>query len=174
MADLLPGFDAPAQPRPRNWHNYADYRVVHERQTDALVERGVVVTQTLEFLEQYSSVTRALERVHLAGRIALSSGALMDIDKWLGVRDHNGRAEVVTDVYSYHAWMVDSEGAEFPILRYDNADDDDLASLHRHRFYTDGTQRERTEPVAADRMPYLNEVIEEADRIGWAHPLCSN
>ncbi|TAJ17316.1 MAG: hypothetical protein EPO65_11400 [Dehalococcoidia bacterium] len=167
MADLLPGFESAAEPRPRNWHNYDDYRLVHERQMDALVQRGVIVAENVEFREQYSSITQELERVRVIGRITLSSGALLDVDKWLGVRDHNGRPEVIADVYAYHAWVVEPDGTELPIFRYDNSDDDDLASLHRHRYYTDGTQRERTEAVPHDRMPYLSEVIEEADRLGY-------
>lgn len=172
MADLLPGFVPPADLRPRQWHTYDNYRVVHDKQMELLEARGVVLSHDVAFYEDFSSVTGELERVHLDGRIELSSGAKVRVDKWLAVqRDRIGRLEVVADVYAYHAWIVGSDGSELPLFRYDNADDDDLASLHRHRFYDDGTPRELTEPVPAEQMPYLNEVIEEADRLAWNHPL---
>jgi len=124
----------------------------------ALINEGVVTRETLRFSE-FLDGNRLIE-VNLAGRLATSSGGILSVDKWLTVDDRDGRLYVRTREYSYHAWIL-RPSPRRDLFRYDNSHGA-FDTLHRHRFDTDGAER-GSDPIEADLMPPLADVIREAE-----------
>jgi uncharacterized protein DUF6516 len=158
MADLLPDAPTPPGPWPRDWHEYSNYQVVHERHMEALASEGVVVHETLRFLEIFEGTD--LIEVNLVGRLETLSGGIVSVDKWLTVDDRDGRFYVRTREYSYHAWV------RFPaprrdLFRYDNSHGD-FDTLHRHCFNVDGGEHDSV-AIKPEWMPPLADVIREAE-----------
>lgn len=162
MADQLPHLaPTPGGRWPRSWHEYANYRVVHENATEALVREGLVVSDTTEFREAVDPGGRLLQ-VNVRGRVLTSGGAVVIVNKWLDVQtDDFNRAAVLTSEYDYHAYRVAPPRRD--LFRYDSCHG--LPDLHVHRFHTDGIEVERPSPIALERMPPLNEIIREADAL---------
>lgn len=160
MADLLPDAPPPSGGRwPRDWHDYANYQVVHDSQMTALYNEGVVVRDTLEFIEGRAR-TGVLLEVNLRGRVHTAAGAILTVNKWLVVEPREGAPRVRTREYDYHAHVLHPRPGR-DLFRYDNAHGD-IDTLHRHRFDLDGTDR-GTQPVDPDTMPPLSWIIREAD-----------
>ena len=162
MASEIPEHAPPARgSRRRGWHEYGDYRLVHENQIGRLLDSGVLTEDTLSFEEQTAGGGRLTE-VSLQGRVETATGPVLSVEKRYTVRYVRGRAEVRTAEYRYHAF---SPGPPLrDLFRYDNCHGD-LDTLHRHAFDADGREADVTE-IAHDAMPWLSEVIEEAHRAG--------
>jgi hypothetical protein len=158
VADLLPDPPTPSGgPWPRKWHRYEGYRLVHDKQHEALRSERVVLRDTVTFYEIRDRRGRLVE-VNVKGRIKTRAGAILVVNKWLSVRTQKDRVVVRTREYDYHAFM---RGPRRDLFRYDNchgAPD----TLHRHRFDVDGVAREDV-PIPVAAMPLLAHVVREAD-----------
>ena len=148
--------------RTRNWHGFNNYREVHDSQMLRLAAEGVVAEDGLSFVERTDG--GALTSVELIGRVLTTSGAVLAVEKQLGVRYVRGRPEVLTDEYRYHAWLPGPPRRD--LFRYDNCHGG-LDTLHRHGYGPDGRELDPL-PVAHAALPWLSEVIEEAQRLGAA------
>ena len=161
MASEIPDHAPPARGRRRRgWHEYGDYRLVHENQIGRLTESGVVTDDTLSFDEQTAG--GRLTEVSLYGRVETATGPILSVEKRYQVRHVRGRPEVRTAEYRYHAFIPGPPLRD--LFRYDNCHGD-LDTLHRHAFGADGHERGVAE-IAHDALPWLSEVIEEAYRAG--------
>lgn len=163
MVDLLP--EPPPPPGghwPRNWHEYQNYQVVHSAYMTVLYEEGVVIRDTLQFIETRDG--GLLLQVNLLGRVHTASGALLHVNKWLDVEDRGGVTCVMTGLYDYHAYLPDRNGSQRNLFRYDNSHGG-VETLHRHRFDIEGTDRGQVD-VVPERMPPLSHVIEETEWLG--------
>ena len=130
---------------------------------NALFDEGVVVRDTQRFRENTTADGRLTE-VNLRGRVYTASGAVLVVNKWLEVR-HRARAEVRTHEYAYHAF-VRSLPRRRDLFRYDHCHGG-LETLHCHRYESPGATA-RLEPVAHDELPWLSEIIREAEQAAAA------
>ena len=140
----------------RDWHEYGNYRQVHQNQMDRLIESGTVRTDELSFGEE-KNARGEIAGATLSGRVRTASGAVLEVEKRFGVRYLRGRAQVRTVEYRYHAWLPGRSRRH--LFRYDNH----RGGPRRHGYGADGRELE-AEPVAD--LPWLSEVIEEAQRLG--------
>ena len=158
----MPESPAPAS-RPRGWHEYGNYRLVHRNQMDRLIASGVVIADESDF-EEETDARGEITEAELSGRVYTSSGAVLSPEKEFEVRYRRGRAEVRTREYRYHAWLPGPPRRD--LFRYDNCHGG-LDTLHRHGYAPDGRELDPL-PVAHADLPWLSEVIEEAQRLGAA------
>ena len=149
--------------RPRGWHEYGNYRVVHRNQMDRLIASGVVTADESDF-EEEPDARGGIARARLIGRVHIAGGTVLNVSKLFTVRYRRGRAEVRTREYRYHAWLPGPPRLD--LFRYDNCHGG-LGTLHRHGYAPDGRGLDPL-PVAHADLPWLSEVIEEAQRIGAA------
>ena len=161
MASEIPRHAQPARgSRRRGWHEYGDYRLVHENQILRLLDSGVVTDDTLSFEGQTAG--GRLTEVSLQGRVTTATGPILSVEKRYHVRYVRGRAEIRTAEYRYHAFIPGPPVRD--LFRYDNCHGG-LDTLHRHAFGAGGHERDVAD-LAHDAMPWLSEVIEEAHRAG--------
>ena len=153
----------PAGSRPRGWHEYGNYRLVHRNQMARLIAAGVVVADESTFREETDSRGEITE-AGLIGRVHTAGGAVLSVEKDFEVRYRRGRVEVQTSEYRYHAWLPGPPLRD--LFRYDNCHGG-LDTLHRHGYGPDGREL-APRPVAHAGLPWLSEVIEEAQRLGAA------
>ena len=158
----MPEPPAPAS-RPRGWHEYGNYRLVHRNQMDRLIASGVVIADESDFAE-VTGARGEIARAKLTGRIHIAGGVVLNVSKIFEVRYRRGRLEVRTDEYRYHAWLPGPPRRD--LFRYDNCHGG-LDTLHRHGYGPDGRELDPL-PVAHADLPWLSEVIEEAQRLGAA------
>ena len=149
-------------PYRRDWHGFDNYRQVHDSQMLRLAAEGIVAEDGLSFTERTAG--GVLVSASLTGRVLTSSGAVLAVEKQLAVRYVRGRPEVRTVEYAYHAWLPGPPRLD--LFRYDNCHGG-LDTLHRHRYAPDGRELD-PRPVAHADLPWLSEVIEEAQRLGAA------
>ena len=161
--------EAPAPPppargeRPRGWHEYGNYRLVHRNQMDRLIASGIVSADEAEFGEE-TDARGEIGKARLGGRVHTASGAVLSVEKEFEVRYRRGRAEVRTVEYRYHTWLPGPPRRD--LFRYDNCHGG-LDTLHRHGYGADGREEEPV-PAAHAALPWLSEAIEEAHRLGAA------
>ena len=157
---------APDRPRParqRGWHEFSDYKHVHNRQMSQLVEAGFVAEDNLSFGEVREG--GHLVGARLTGRIRTGSGSILTVKKEFETRGRAGRDEVRTKEYSYHAHTLVPRTCD--LFRYDNCHGG-LETLHRHEFDANGDEAGQDD-IAHEEMPWLSEVIEEAQSAGAKH-----
>lgn len=125
---------------------------------DHLRASGVVVSDGVVF-------SRYGERIDVEGRVTTASGGVLDVRKvLLAEGDPNAPDPRVRAVsYRYMALWQPSPGVSHPLFRYDEYDGD-LATLHRHDFGANGAQAARY-AVRHDRLPYMHEVVLEAEAL---------
>ena len=153
----------PPASRPRGWHEYGNYRLVHRNQMDRLIASGVVIADESDFKE-VTNARGEIVRASLIGRVHTACGAVLSPEKDFEVRYRRGRPEVRTSEYRYHAWLPGPPRRD--LFRYDNCHGG-LDTLHRHGYGPDGRELDPL-PVAHAALPWLSEVIEEAQRLGAA------
>lgn len=160
MADLVPGADESQRGIRRwrrGWYPYDAYQDVHQSHIEALYREGLLVRDTLTFRE----IRTASEfvKVQVRGRVQLTSGAVVVVNKWLDVRrGRQNRVEVRGRHYSYHAW---ARNPRRDLFRYDDAH----GQLHRHVYDQSGREI-RVEPLDLDQLPRLDLLVREAARLG--------
>ena len=146
----------PAAAHERDWHEYDNYRQVHQNQMARLIESGTVHADELIFGEERNA-RGEIAGATLGGRVRTASGAVLEVEKRFEVSYLRGRARVRTAEYRYHAWLPGRSRRH--LFRYDNH----RGGPRRHGYGADGRELE-AEPVA--NLPWLSEVIEEAQRLG--------
>ena len=77
-----------------------------------------------------------MREVLLEGFIYCAGDVVIDVTKFMDARYANGRLEVISTYYRYHAWRPRRGGAA--LIRYDQGDGD-TTQPHYHRFSRDGT-----------------------------------
>ncbi len=128
---------------------------------DALVAEGLVVTDSVTFVESRSG--RELLEVNVRGRVKSASSATVTVNKWLEVSVVRGRVNVRTREYDYHAHIL-LDGRHQNLFRYDNCHGD-VDTLHKHVFDIAGREV-RISAIAPSAMPPLNVVVREAEFCG--------
>lgn len=128
---------------------------------DALAAEGIVISDTLTFIEVRDERSGELVAVNLRGRIRCVDDVVIMVDKWLGVRrGRDNHHEVLGQSYRYHAWQRGRSRRD--LVRYDSAHG--LTHLHRHEFDAAGRETAIV-PLDLQTMPRLDLVIQEAVRL---------
>ncbi|MYD64739.1 MAG: hypothetical protein F4X26_01875 [Chloroflexi bacterium] len=124
----------------------------------ALRADGTVVSDTLRFI-------RRSDQMRLIGRVHTASGGILDVRKILRAVRDPGEADprVRTTLYRYQAMWRSTPEASIPLFRYDNYRED-VNTLHRHDFDAGGNETDRYS-VPHDQMPFMDEVIREAEEL---------
>lgn len=138
------------------------------------MREGLITSNSVRFLE--SALHGRLVKVNVRGRVVTANGAEITVNKWLKAQQgEQGRDEVKTSEYDYHAIIRHPDGTTQSIFRYDNCHGD-VETLHRHHYDIDGDEdREHEEAIAHDAMPVLDVVIREADDLAaWLAALARN
>ena len=119
---------------------------------------GIVVSDTLAF-EPYDGGMR------LSGRVRTGSGGVLDVRKILRPVGRADEADprVRAVAYRYQALWQPRPGVSTELFRYDNYGED-VSTLHRHDFDTDGNETAR-HPVPHEQMPFMDEVIRETEEL---------
>ena len=128
---------------------------------DRLIASGTASADESSFGEETDARGR-IAKAWLSGRVYTASGAVLSVEKRFGVSYLRGRARVRTAEYRYHAWLPGPPRRD--LFRYDNCHGGP-DTLHRHGYGADGRELEAI-PVAHAELPWLREVIEEAQRLG--------
>ena len=84
--------------RPRGWHEYGNYRLVHRNQMDRLIASGVVIADESSFAED-TDARGEITEARLIGRVHTACGAVLSPEKDFEVRYRRGRLEVRTSEY---------------------------------------------------------------------------
>ena len=122
-----------------------------------LYDEGVAEGDTLQFTET-AGPDGTLKLVRLDGLVFTPDGGVLETRKQLRVDYRRGVPYVATSEYVYMALWRSGTRTQ-PLFRYDNCHGE-LETLHRHRFDEAGDPA-GIEPVAPDRMPYMDDVIRE-------------
>ncbi len=99
-----------------------------------------------------------MREVLLEGFIYCADDVVIDVTKFMDARYANGRLEVISTYYRYHAWRPRRGGAA--LIRYDQGDGD-TTQPHYHRFSRDGDLI-RYDKLSLDGMPRLDAIVREA------------
>lgn len=128
----------------RGWYPYDAYQDIHQSHIQTLYREGLIARDTLTFREIRAG--GELLKVQISGRIHLSTGAVLMVNKWLDTRrGRQNRLEVKGRHYSYHAWI---RGPRRDLFRYDDAH----GQLHRH-VYDEIGREVRTEQLGLAELP---------------------
>ena len=118
---------------------------------DLLSESGYVLDHGLRFTASILP-REVVVQVRLEGTIECSDSVLVEVSKIMDTRYVEGRLEVITMSYRYHAWLRD--GRE--VVRYDCSHE----HAHSHHFDRTGTQFHSN--LTLDDIPRLDAFVYEA------------
>ena len=127
---------------------------------DVLRRDGFVEDDSLEFTILRGRNGR-IDQVRLDGNVFCSDGVAVEVTKFMDTRELEGRLEVLSTYYRYHAWRPRHGGQS--LIRYDQSH----GYPHYHRFDRDGNT-ERHDELTLDTMPRLDAVIREAVELSRA------
>lgn len=143
---------------PRSWISYERYRVIHERNLEALIAENLVTVDTTQFFSYREA--GELEGVYLQGRVETAGGGVLYVFKRLDVRIRHGRPQVLTNLYTYHA-RVRLEGGAVDVFRYDNTHGE-VETLHQHVYDSDGNMIAK-EPLPLEELPPLSRIVRDVE-----------
>lgn len=140
----------------RGWLDLDKYVVVHERYLDVLARDGYVDDVSLTFTK-LTAPDGSVRQVKLEGIVFCPEGVAVEVTKYMETRYVEGRLQVISTYYRYHAWRPGRSGE--PLIRYDQAHDSDHP--HYHRFDSAGEPL-RYDDLTLETMPRLDAVVREA------------
>lgn len=136
------------------WNTLENYVHVHQ---SALEQHDFVIEDRTEFV-RYTDAGRGAV-VHLTGEIVCAGGVIIEVDKYLDVRQSSrGVDEVRGYLYRYHGYVRGGPN----LLRYDNSHAED--EFHRHQ-YDVGTGGQTQTILARENLPTLIQVVSELEQL---------
>lgn len=141
---------------PRDWLDFDEYQLVHQRYLDVLLRDGFVESVALSFT-RLRGADGAVNQVLLEGVIYCACDVAIEVTKFMDADVSDGRLRVISTYYKYHAWRPGRSGES--LIRYDQAHD--ARHPHYHRFDPKGHMVSYAD-LSLEQMPRLDAVVREA------------